>query len=361
VIFDGDWIAAHEVARGLHLATSHFTMSRLAGILVLILGASAFADTTEESPAPEPVVEAAPAAKSSKFPLRVVKILAESEQALLFDKTRGRHILVEVGEAVGDYTIASIDEEEVTLAGKDMPVEVVLAAPETRETKRAKRAAAKKAAAEKAATAPEDPYGESAPKAPADPYAAVEDGELESEQPIRAVTWGKEGEKSTTSPFATMDAEAAKPSADVANAGTPAKKPTKPAPVIEEEDAPKPAPRQVEVDADIVPDAPAVKADGPTRLSKKDVTVALNDFAALAASIDGSFTAKGLVLEKLGASSVFSKAGLQVGDVVTAVDGKPLKTIDDAADLYARAGSMTRASVQILRAGKPLTLRIAIQ
>jgi serine protease Do len=104
-----------------------------------------------------------------------------------------------------------------------------------------------------------------------------------------------------------------------------------------------------------------VKADGPTRLSKKEVNLALNDFAQLAASVDGSFTAKGLTIEKLGASSVFTKAGLQVGDTVTAIDGKPLKTIDDAADLYARAGSMTRASVQILRAGKPQTLRIAIQ
>ena len=339
-------------------------MSRFAGILLFVLGATAFADTTEpaEPAAPPRVEEAAPAAKSSnKFPLRVVKILAESEQALLFDKNRGRHILVEVGEAVGDYTIASIDEDEVTLSGKDIPVEVVLAAPETREAKRAKRQAAKKAAAEKAAAAdavPEDPY-EPAAKAPADPYAAIEDGELETEKPVRAVTWGKEGEKSTTSPFATMDAEAAKPSADVANAGKPPAKPaTKPA-----------APRQVEVDADISADEPAaepapvtpVKADGPTRLSRKEVNVALNDFGALAASIDGSFTAKGLVLEKLGASSVFTKAGLQVGDVITAIDGRPLKTIDDAADLYARAGSMTRASVQILRAGKPLTLRISIQ
>lgn len=317
-------------------------MSRLAGILVLVLGASAFADTTEPSEAPPPTVEeAAPAAKSSKFPLRVVKILAESEQALLFDKSRGRHILVEVGEAVGEYTIASIDEDEVTLAGKDIPVEVVLAAPESRETRRAKRLAAKK----KAAAAPEDPYGESA-KAPADPYAAVEDGALETEEPIRAVTWGKEGEKSTASPFATMDAEAAKPSADVADAGKPAAKPE----------------RHVEVDADIVEEpVTPVKADGPTRLSKKEVNLALNDFARLAASIDGSFTAKGLTIEKLGASSVFTKAGLQVGDIVTAIDGRPIKTIDDAADLYARAGSMTRASVQILRAGKPQTLRIAIQ
>ncbi len=349
-------------------------MSRLAGILLLVLGATAFAETTEpeETPAPPPKVEeAAPAAKPSKFPLRVVKILAESEQALLFDKNRGRHILVEVGEAVGDYTIASIDEDEVTLSGRDIPVEVVLAAPETRESKKAKRAA-KKAAADKVAAddaAPEDPYG-AAKKAPADPYAeddAASDetirevseaigGATIEDKPIRAQAWSgaKEGEKTTTSPFATMDANAAKPSAEVANAGKPAAKPATKKPVVTEEaEAPL-----ADTEA---PAAPTVKADAPTRLSKKEVNLALADFGALAASIDGSFTAKGLTLDKVAAASVFGKAGLEAGDIVTAVDGKPLRTIDDAADLYARAGSMRAANVQILRAGKPQTLRISIQ
>jgi S1-C subfamily serine protease len=58
---------------------------------------------------------------------------------------------------------------------------------------------------------------------------------------------------------------------------------------------------------------------------------------------------------------VFAKAGLQAGDIVTAVDGKPFRAIDDAADLYARAGSMKSASVAIVRAGKPQTLRVVIQ
>jgi hypothetical protein len=314
-------------------------MSRLAGLLILVLGATAFADEAEPPAAPPKTEEATPAAKPNKFPLRVVKILPESEQALLFDKNRGRHVLVEVGEAIGDYTVTGILEDEVTLSGKDMPVEVVLAAPESKW--KAKRAA-KKAAAEKAAAAddaaPEDPYDAApapATKKPADPYAddAIE---IVDETPIRATPWNgnasaKEGEKSTTSPFATMDESAAKPSADVANAG----KPT----------------------------APDVKAtaDGPTKLSKKEVNLALNDFGALSKSIDGSFVAQGLSLEKVAPGSVFAKAGLVAGDVVTAVDGKPLRTIDDAADLYARAGSMKSANVQIVRAGKPQTLRVVIQ
>jgi hypothetical protein len=328
-------------------------MSRLAGLLLVVLGATAFADTTEPSASPPKTEESTPSAtpaKPAKFPLRVVKVLPDSEQALLFDKNRGRHILVEIGEAVGDYTVAAIDEDEVTLTGKDLPVEVVLAAPESRKERRAKKAArdAKAAAAVVEAETATD-------AAPADPYGEEEPREASVEAPIRATQWGTsrtdgaEGEKSSTSPFANMSADAAKPSEDVANAGKPpvAKKPA-PAPTAEIETA------DVE---------PAVKAtaEGPTRLSKKEVSAALDNFAVLAAAIDGSFTQTGLTLEKVQAGSVFAKAGLSAGDVVTAVDGKPLRSIDDAADLYARAGSMKSASVQIVRAGKPQTIRIAIQ
>ena len=319
-------------------------MSRLAGLLLVVMGATAFAEPSEPPASPPKPEAVAPAAKSSKFPLRVVKILSDSEQALLFDNNRGRHVLVELGDTIGDYTVSSIDEDQVTLAGKDMPVEVVLAAPQSK----AKPTPSKRPAATAATdAAPEDPYGATAAaatRAPADPYddedqpirevtASGESTEKPIDKPIRAAHWGKtDGEKSTTSPFATMDEAAAKPSAEVANPGK------------------APAPTDAKT-----------TADAPTKLSKKEVNVALADFAALAASIDGSFTATGLKLEKVAGGSVFAKAGLVPGDVVTAIDGKPLRTIDDAADLYARAGSMRSATVQLVRAGKPQTLRIAIQ
>ena len=306
-------------------------MSRLAGILLVVLGSVAFADDAEPPASPPKIEEAAPAAKSSKFPLRVVKILSDSEQALLFDKNRGRHVLVEVGDVVGDYTVSAIDEGEVTLGGKDMPVEVVLASPDAKP----KKPAAKKAVAEDAA--PEDPYAD-VTKAPTDPYADEEIDELE--KPVRAVTWGQpasktEGEKTTTSPF--VDAEPPKPSPDVAKRGSMSK--TEEASVMVE----------------------ATKTPASTKLSKKDVSAALADFGALAASIDASFGATGLQINQVKAGSVFAKAGLTAGDVVTAVDGKPLKTLDDAADLYSRAGGMKAATVQVIRGGKPQTVRVTIQ
>ena len=55
------------------------------------------------------------------------------------------------------------------------------------------------------------------------------------------------------------------------------------------------------------------------------------------------------------------RAGLRAGDVITAVDGAPLRSLDDAANLYAAAASLRAVSVQVVRAGAPLTLRVAIQ
>jgi len=69
----------------------------------------------------------------------------------------------------------------------------------------------------------------------------------------------------------------------------------------------------------------------------------------------------GVELRAVAAGSVFARAGLRAGDVITAVDGKPLRSLDDAADLYARAGTLKSATVQLLRAGRPHTLRITIQ
>jgi hypothetical protein len=47
--------------------------------------------------------------------------------------------------------------------------------------------------------------------------------------------------------------------------------------------------------------------------------------------------------------------------VIATVDGQPMRTLDDAATLYARAPGMKSVTLAVIRAGKPLTLRLAIQ
>ena len=92
-------------------------MRLVVGFLALTLsGSIALADeanTPEPQPEPAPATVVAPKAKTG---LRVVRILPESNQALLFDKNRGTHVLAEVGSTIAGYTVDAIDEDEVTLS-----------------------------------------------------------------------------------------------------------------------------------------------------------------------------------------------------------------------------------------------------
>ena len=66
-------------------------------------------------------------------------------------------------------------------------------------------------------------------------------------------------------------------------------------------------------------------------------------------------------VDSVAAGSLFAKAGLRPGDVVASVDGHALHSLDDAADLYARAGRARSVTAQVVRAGKPVTLHVSIQ
>src|SRR5689334_4448113 len=98
-------------------------MRLVAGALALTLFAS-FARA--EDPATARPARPTGAAYS-KIPLRVVRVMPESHQALLYDRSRSTHVLVEVGGKVDGYTVDEIDDDEVTLqlGGKQF----VLAAP----------------------------------------------------------------------------------------------------------------------------------------------------------------------------------------------------------------------------------------
>ena len=103
------------------------------------------------------------------------------------------------------------------------------------------------------------------------------------------------------------------------------------------------------------------KTPAPTVIARRDLDAALADFGTLTRSLRGSFLPNGARLEQVARGSVFAKAGLRAGDVVTAVDGRPVRSIDDAAELYVRASTTRATNVQILRAGKPITLKVQIR
>ena len=399
-------------------------MRLVAGLLALTLtGSLAFAD---EGKAPEPQ-PAQPDRGRGKVGLRVVRVMPESHQALLFDKNRGTHVLADVGSSIGDYTVTEIDEDEVTLSSQGR--EVVLAAPEPAWGRRRDAdvviPAKKLPAADTKAAAPADPYASTdgpAADGPADPYAEPAVRTADAPKPLAAGEGGVRvapapssvpmtnpydeaaldaaltaptapavtvtemevdpyGEPVPTPATTSMDSDPyAEPTPTPVAAPTPAVKsapaarPSKKAPIdnagvrafaeamsgevsdVAEEPAPAPA-----APAPAAPATAAPAREPATQLSRTEVNTALADFGVLTQSVRGAFTPAGARLDVVAPGSVFAKAGLRNGDVITAVDGQPLKSIDDAADLYIRAGSARTASVQLLRAGKPMTLRLAIQ
>jgi hypothetical protein len=325
---------------------------RLAAVLVSVtlLGSVAVADDAKPA-------DPKPSVARTKVPLRVVRILPETHQALLFDKNRGTHVLADVGGTVEGYTIEDIADDEVTLTTAS-GAEVVLAAPDQSWRRRRDEATAEPArpdakpaahppAAKAGEPAPVDPYAASTP---VDPYAdpVIEAGEVRTaEAPMAGEV--RTAEAPMAAPASTVAPTVA--AGPVAASGPAPASPAGPAPA-----APTTSPATPPA-----PTAPTAATDAPVQLARAEVTAALGDFGKLTSSIRGAFTPTGVRVDAVTAGSLFARAGLLAGDVITAVDNQPLRSLDDAASLYARAASTKSVSVQVQRAGKPATLRIAIQ
>src|SRR5262249_9549602 len=65
-------------------------------------------------------------------------------------------------------------------------------------------------------------------------------------------------------------------------------------------------------------------------LSRSEVDLALGDFAKLTGAVRGSFSASGVIVDAVSDGTIFQRAGLRAGDVITTVDGARLRTLDDA-------------------------------
>jgi membrane-associated protease RseP (regulator of RpoE activity) len=130
-----------------------------------------------------------------------------------------------------------------------------------------------------------------------------------------------------------------------------------PTPVVAPALGPAPAPAPAPMVAP--PVVPPVGAD-PV-LSRREVEAALANFGALTVAFKASFTPAGVKVEAVLDGSLFAKAGLRAGDLIASVDGRPLRSLDDVAALYARAGSLRTVTAQVVRGGKPVTLRAMVQ
>jgi PDZ domain len=395
-------------------------MRLVAGALALTLFAS-FARAEDTSP-PEPLAPAASAASAGevgegvahgKIPFRVVRVMAQSHQALLFDRARGTHVLAEIGAKIDGYAVEAIDDEEVTLRFEG--TQIVLAAPPHGGSRRHGRSVADRDAQDardvrhvrSAAGAgqpdrvagdptPVDPYGEPAIRVVEAPGAAERDAAGSAPRAIEAGEGGvrvaaapgsmtlppSSGIRVAEAPGSVAGPEAKAPDvrpaaapraldkqpdkqtidaramADVMSSGNQPRAARTPAPPVSPAADPRPA-----VPVSDIRTVSAVTAGtaGAITLPRGEVDRALADFAGLAAAVRGSFSASGLVVDAVGEGTVFQRAGLRAGDVITAVDGARLRSLDDAANLYARASTASALTAQIVRGGTPMTLHVAIQ
>jgi PDZ domain len=363
-----------------------FALTAASVLFAGFVSTAAFADEAAPAAAPPPApAPAAPAAK--KLPLRVVRVLAETQQALLFDKTKGTHVLVEIGKEIDGFKVDDIDEDTVTLTPIEGGAQVVLAGPDPSWRRHADGHDAGRATKPAAAT-PEDPY---ASAAPVDPYGAdVPSVEAPVAPKISATTVSTDPgfvatapvtttapattAPATTAPATTAPATTAPATTAPATTAPATTAPATTAPIVDTSSASNwstlPAPAAPTITSTTPTSSPSVatpSGDGPTllplptMLSKSDVTAALSNFGALAGSMRGSFTPAGAKIDAVGPDSLLAKAGLRTGDVITSINNQPLRSLDDAANLYARAGSMKVATIVFQREGKPMMLRLAIQ
>ena len=398
-------------------------MRLVAGLVAVILAAAPLAARSDDTAPPPPAPESNEA-KAAKVPLRVVRVMPESNQALLFDRLKNTHVLAELGGTVSGYHVDDITDDEVTLSIFNR--QVVLAAPQRNH--REQRGNHVRSAS---ANAPADPYDDvrsvEAPGAPSDPYA---------DEPVRSVEAPDAAharKPHNTKPPAWADADAvprvveaptatpSTPRVVEAPGATPSTEPgADPAAprVVEAPNTvpPPPAPRVVEAPISAAPTAaaprvveaphkagkatakhdtkahdaaeeaavaelfanattatptaakpakPAAKAPGAhagqVTLARADVDTALADFGRLADAIHGDFTPNGVKIDGVAEGSLFERAGLRAGDTIASVNGVVPRSLDDAANIYALASSVKTMTVLIVRDGKQSALRIAIQ
>lgn len=346
-------------------------------LFVALTGSAVIAD--EARPAdPKPEVT------KKKVPYRVVKTLPETGQVLLFDRNHGTHVVAEVGQALEGYTVDEIDDDEVTLIAESGATVILASPPPPRQAKRTAKARPQQ---------PVDPYADPAATAeaganpaPADPYAEPDAPKTPGEGGVRVASASAPSTATAEAPTAAPivdsgTAELSDPYADPGIAafaeavGAPA--PGEPAsakkgkpgkPPVRKGASPEAASELAAAATGTTSAAPSaatatLSAGAPAGIviARSELDAALGDFTKTAGTFRAAFTPDGLRFDAVAEGSLLAKAGLRKGDLVTYVDGKPLRSLDDAAALYARAGSMRSTTIQVARDGKNVTLRLTIQ
>jgi type II secretory pathway component PulC len=70
---------------------------------------------------------------------------------------------------------------------------------------------------------------------------------------------------------------------------------------------------------------------------------------------------EGFQLSQIQKGSILKSVGFQDGDVIRSVNGKEVRSVEDALALYQQLGDRDSHTIGILRGGKPKTLHVKIR
>jgi general secretion pathway protein C len=102
------------------------------------------------------------------------------------------------------------------------------------------------------------------------------------------------------------------------------------------------------------------------KLSRNEIQESISDMNNLMkqARIRPHFTdgkPDGLTITGVRPDSIFTKLGLQSGDIITGVDGREIQSVDDALRLYQSLKSSSNVSVQVRRRGEQKSMDYSIE
>src|SRR5688572_19436072 len=84
-------------------------------VLALCLAAGSARAEAEAPNVPAPQVKPAKK-KLGRVPFRVVKLLPETSQALVYDQDRRAHVLVTEGDTLSGFSVVEVDDDHMVIA-----------------------------------------------------------------------------------------------------------------------------------------------------------------------------------------------------------------------------------------------------
>ncbi len=111
---------------------------------------------------------------------------------------------------------------------------------------------------------------------------------------------------------------------------------------------------------------PATRSRRRISLSRNQVDSAMNNITELMGQINiqphsENGQSDGMILSNIKPNSIFRRMGLRNGDILTAIDGRPITTVDQALKLYEDLKSSDSANVEIKRRGRPTAIEYSIR